>query len=122
LNAITLFVGGLVAAGVAGQIRKHVQAALREAETKRALDAMQHDLQIARSIQQSLLPQEPPQIAGFEIAGWNRPADDTGGDGLGRKRQETVGVAWRCAAQELLQIGEAILIGIAIRAIEIALC
>src|SRR5436190_11263714 len=80
LNAITLFVGGLVAAGVAGQIRKHVQAALREAETKRALDAMQHDLQVARSIQQSLLPQEPPQIAGFDIAGWNRPADDTGGD------------------------------------------
>jgi serine phosphatase RsbU (regulator of sigma subunit) len=80
LNAITLFVGGLVASGVAAQIRKHVQAALREAETKRKLEAIQHDLQVARSIQQSLLPQEPPQIAGFDIAGWNRPADDTGGD------------------------------------------
>jgi serine phosphatase RsbU (regulator of sigma subunit) len=80
LNAIILLAGGLVAAGVAGQIRKHVQAALREAETKRKLDAIQHDLQVARSIQQSLLPQEPPQIEGFDIAGWNRPADDTGGD------------------------------------------
>ena len=80
LNAIILFVGGLVAAGVAGQIRRHVQAALREAETKRKLDAIQHDLQVARSIQQSLLPQEPLQIEGFDIAGWNRPADDTGGD------------------------------------------
>lgn len=80
LNAIILFAGGLVAAGVAGQIRKHVQAALREVETRRKLDAIQHDLQIARSIQQSLLPQGPPQIEGFDIAGWNRPADDTGGD------------------------------------------
>src|SRR5204862_4204602 len=35
---------------------------------------------VARSIQQSLLPQESPQISGFEIAGWNQPADETGGD------------------------------------------
>jgi serine phosphatase RsbU (regulator of sigma subunit) len=80
LNAITLLVGGLIAGAVAGQIRKHVRSALREAETKRKLEAVQHDLQVARSIQQSLLPQEPPQIEGFDIAGWNRPADDTGGD------------------------------------------
>ena len=80
LNAVTLFIAGLAAGGVAGEIRKHVQAALREAETKQRLEAIQHDLQVARSIQQSLLPQEPPQIGGFDIAGWNRPADDTGGD------------------------------------------
>jgi serine phosphatase RsbU (regulator of sigma subunit) len=80
LNAITLFVAGIVAGAVAGQIRQHVQAALREAETKRKLAAIEHDLQVARSIQQSLLPQEPPHIAGFDIAGWNHPADDTGGD------------------------------------------
>ncbi len=80
LNAITLLIGGLVAGAVAREIRKHVQAALREAETKRNLEILQHDLQVARSIQQSLLPQETPHIAGYEIAGWNRPADDTGGD------------------------------------------
>ena len=80
LNAITLLVGGIVAGAVAREIRKHVQAALREAETKRKLDAVHHDLQVARSIQQSLLPQGTPYIPGFEIAGWNRPADDTGGD------------------------------------------
>jgi serine phosphatase RsbU (regulator of sigma subunit) len=80
LNAITLLLGGVVAGAVAGQIRKHVQSALREAETKQKLEAIQHDLQIARSIQQSLLPQDPPEIAAFDIAGWNRPADDTGGD------------------------------------------
>ncbi len=46
----------------------------------RKLEVVQHDLQVARSIQQSLLPQEAPLIEGFEIAGWNHPADDTGGD------------------------------------------
>ncbi len=80
LNAITLLVGGIVAGAVAGQIRKHVQAALRGAETKSKLETIQHDLQVAQSIQQSLLPQDTPHLAGFDIAGWNRPADDTGGD------------------------------------------
>ena len=70
--------GGIVAGAVAGQIRKHVQAALREAETKSKLNAIQHDLQVAQSIQQSLLPRDTPHLAGFDIAGWNRPADDTG--------------------------------------------
>jgi len=80
LNAIVLLATGVVAGAIAREICKHVQAALREAETKRHLEAIQHDLQVARSIQQSLLPQESPQISGFEIAGWNQPADETGGD------------------------------------------
>ncbi len=80
LNVVTLLATGLVAGAITGEIRKHVHAALREAETKRKLDAVRHDLQVARSIQQSLLPQKSPQISGFEIAGWNQPADETGGD------------------------------------------
>ncbi|HTT23297.1 MAG TPA: PP2C family protein-serine/threonine phosphatase [Candidatus Sulfotelmatobacter sp.] len=80
LNAITLVATGMVAGAIAREIRRHLQAALREAETRRKLDAVQHDLEIARSIQQSLLPQKSPQIPGFEIAGWNQPADETGGD------------------------------------------
>jgi hypothetical protein len=48
---------GFVAGGVAGEIRKHVEAALREAETRREPDRVQHDLQTARDIQQELLPQ-----------------------------------------------------------------
>jgi serine phosphatase RsbU (regulator of sigma subunit) len=87
MNAVILLTGGIVAAGVARQIRKHVEAALREAETKRKLEAVEHDLQVARSIQQSLLPKERPQIAGFDIAGWNQPADDTGGDYFDWKAQ-----------------------------------
>jgi serine phosphatase RsbU (regulator of sigma subunit) len=87
MNAVILLTGGIVAAAVARQVRKHVEAALREAETKRKLEAVEHDLQVARSIQQSLLPKERPQIAGFEIAGWNQPADDTGGDYFDWKTQ-----------------------------------
>jgi serine phosphatase RsbU (regulator of sigma subunit) len=34
----------------------------------------------ARAIQQALVPRERPEIEGFEVAGWNRPADQTGGD------------------------------------------
>ena len=80
IYALTLLAGGIIAGIVAGQIRRHVIAALREAETKRKLEAIQHDLDVARSIQQSLLPKEKPQAPGLDIAGWNKPADETGGD------------------------------------------
>jgi len=78
--AITFIVAGIVAGMIAGEIRKQVDAALREAETLRQLDRMEHDLAVARSIQQSLLPKAMPELEGFEIAGWNKPADQTGGD------------------------------------------
>jgi phosphoserine phosphatase len=41
---------------------------------------LERDLDLARSIQQGYLPKDAPQIAGFDIAGWNQPADQTGGD------------------------------------------
>ena len=87
LNAIILLTGGIVAGAVARAVRKHVEAALREAETKRKLEAVEHDLQVARSIQQSLLPKGQPQVKGFDIAAWNQPADDTGGDYFDWKAQ-----------------------------------
>lgn len=39
-----------------------------------------HDLEIAREIQQGILPDNAPPCEGFDIAGWNKPADQTGGD------------------------------------------
>jgi serine phosphatase RsbU (regulator of sigma subunit) len=78
--ALAFVVGGFVASAVADEIRKQVNAALREAEMKRQVERLEHDLEVARSIQQSLLPTTTPEIDGFEIAGWNRPADQTGGD------------------------------------------
>jgi serine phosphatase RsbU (regulator of sigma subunit) len=77
---VLIFVGSLASAGVAREIRRHVQAALSEAETRRQIERIEQDLSIARSIQQALLPGTPPAIPGFDIAGWNRPADETGGD------------------------------------------
>lgn len=41
---------------------------------------LERDLDIARTIQQQLLPDESPRVQGFDIAGWNKPAEQTGGD------------------------------------------
>lgn len=78
--AIAFLIGGFVAAAVAREIRKHVEAELHEAEIQREVERLEHDLKVARSIQQSLLPNSVPEVEGFEIAGWNQPADETGGD------------------------------------------
>jgi serine phosphatase RsbU (regulator of sigma subunit) len=78
--AVMICASGFIAAVVAREIRTHVHAALAEAETQRQLKQMEHDLTIARSIQQSLLPKLRPQLKGYEIAGWNQSADETGGD------------------------------------------
>lgn len=53
------------------------QMLLEEYATKQRI---QEDLNIARRIQQGLLPEKAPEIAGYDIAGWNKPADETGGD------------------------------------------
>lgn len=41
---------------------------------------LEDELKIAREIQQGLLPQVMPQIAGFEVAGVNVPSSQVGGD------------------------------------------
>ncbi len=41
---------------------------------------MARDLALAREIQQAQFPRHAPQIEGYAIVGWNRPADETGGD------------------------------------------
>ena len=78
--AIIMIVAGFVAGAVATEIKKQAEAALSEAETKHQVERLEHDLEVARSIQQSLLPTSMPVIEGFEIAAWNQPADQTGGD------------------------------------------
>lgn len=78
--AFLIVVGGFLAAFVARQLRIHVEAALHEQEMRQAKERMEHDLEIARGIQQGLLPKHPPEIRDFSIAGWSRPADQTGGD------------------------------------------
>ena len=75
-----IMAAGVAAAVVAGQIRNHVFGALREAELQREVERFNHDLDIARSIQQGLLPSGSPGLSDFDVAGWNQPADQTGGD------------------------------------------
>jgi phosphoserine phosphatase len=41
---------------------------------------MARDLELARKIQQQLFPKTNPQVDGYDIAGWNLSADETGGD------------------------------------------
>jgi serine phosphatase RsbU (regulator of sigma subunit) len=78
--AAALLLGGFAAGGVASQMRMYVVATLDEAKNRAKIDQLERDLDIARTIQQGLLPKAPPRIEGFDIAGWNKPADETGGD------------------------------------------
>ena len=41
---------------------------------------IEHQLEIAKSIQEGLLPEKMPHVSNFEIFGWSKPADQTGGD------------------------------------------
>jgi len=55
----------------------HRQALLEEFAEKQR---MARDLELARKIQQASFPKRNPEIPGYEVAGWNRSADETGGD------------------------------------------
>jgi phosphoserine phosphatase len=46
----------------------------------RSLLKWERDIQLAREIQQATFPVSLPQPAGFEIAAWSEPAEETGGD------------------------------------------
>lgn len=43
-------------------------------------ERIRHELEVARNIQEGLLPQTDPQIPGFELVGKSIPADEVGGD------------------------------------------
>ena len=49
-------------------------------EEEKALIGMREQVRLAKEIQQALLPQEPPQILGYDIAGLSIPAQSVGGD------------------------------------------
>ncbi|MEX2092914.1 MAG: PP2C family protein-serine/threonine phosphatase, partial [Pirellulales bacterium] len=59
------------------ELRSHVdRLAVEKAERQR----IEHDLDIARNIQLSLLPTTRPDLAGYDVAGWSQAANKTGGD------------------------------------------
>jgi sigma-B regulation protein RsbU (phosphoserine phosphatase) len=52
----------------------------RLAVEKTQRQRIEHDLEIARRIQEGLLPTSKPDLADYDIAGWSRAANATGGD------------------------------------------
>ncbi len=45
-----------------------------------AKEKMERELAVAREIQMGILPKEMPRLPGYDLAGWSRPAEETGGD------------------------------------------
>ncbi len=64
---------------IAGQSAQVIENA-RLYEEEQALLRMQAEIKLASRIQFDLLPLEPPQIAGYSIAGKTLPAREVGGD------------------------------------------
>ncbi len=82
-GVLILLCGGM-GASLSLIVRRYIQEAVSEAEAaeraSRSLAELEHELDIARDIQISLLPSEPPVLTGFDFAGMARPATQAGGD------------------------------------------
>ncbi|HKK15418.1 MAG TPA: SpoIIE family protein phosphatase [Gammaproteobacteria bacterium] len=61
-------------------MRQYLDLAVTEVETRRQHELVQKDLEIARGIQQSLLPGKDAKFSEYELAGFSRAALKTGGD------------------------------------------
>ena len=61
--------------------RVHTLLALKEAVTEtRKLSSIEHEMNLARNIQQSIIPKHPPLVPGFSIAATFIPMQSIGGD------------------------------------------
>jgi serine phosphatase RsbU (regulator of sigma subunit) len=78
--AMTAFAGWFVSRAVRAHVREAAEEASAHERAERQVSGMQRDLGVAREIQLGLLPSRPPELAGFDIRGMNRPAEQTGGD------------------------------------------
>lgn len=72
-----IVIGGLAAAFVARELCVYVEAAVSEAEGRRRVES---EIAAAAAIQRGLLPESPPDIRGYQLAFWSRPAAEVGGD------------------------------------------
>ena len=68
-----------ILAGIAYLTALAMQSAQLQAEAAER-ERLERELEVARQIQTSFLPQEPPQIPGWEVATFYRPARRVGGD------------------------------------------
>lgn len=66
-------------AGVAGQVTRAIEQAQAH-EERVAQERLRCDLELARRVQQGLLPSQPPDIAGYELFDHYEPARQISGD------------------------------------------
>jgi serine phosphatase RsbU (regulator of sigma subunit) len=82
--AMLLAMTGVAASVLAHFVRAYIMEAILESQAaeraNRSLASVEHELGIARDIQMSLLPVQPPDLPGFDVAGMARPAAHAGGD------------------------------------------
>ena len=68
---------------IAGALGAQCAVALQRARMIADLvlkEKMEHELSIAHDVQMHVFPTEMPTVAGYQIAGWSRPAGQMGGD------------------------------------------
>ncbi len=84
MYGVLLLLTGFAGTLVARTMRLHVIEGVAEAVAREAADAktaaIERDLSVARDIQKGLLPSSVPDFNGFDVAGFNRACDLTGGD------------------------------------------
>lgn len=84
------------------EVQRLAAAHERMRESLRSLMRLERDLQIARQIQQSTLPRTLPALDGFDLAAWNEPAEETGGDTF-----DVIAVEGEGAARAVLLLADA---------------
>ena len=62
------------------EVQHLAQAHDRMRDGLKTLLKLERDLQLARQIQESTLPEKLPVLSGFDLSAWSQPADETGGD------------------------------------------
>jgi serine phosphatase RsbU (regulator of sigma subunit) len=87
--------GGATIRSTVAEVQRLASAHERMRGALRSLLKMERDLQLARQIQLSTLPDALPSVPGFELDAWSEPAEATGGDtydviGLDAVRGEVV--------------------------------
>jgi phosphoserine phosphatase RsbU/P len=68
-----------IATALAAQCAVAIQTVRINAD-KIEKERLAREMSIARDVQRRVLPTRMPDVPGYDIAGWNRPADATGGD------------------------------------------
>lgn len=64
---------------LAGQAGVAIQRYNLQQEVVQA-EKLRREMDLARAVQQAMIPQSPPEVEGIESAGWMKPAEQTGGD------------------------------------------